>query len=225
MKFRRVPVSLAIVAAVVGCGAVSGCGGDGTEPTAASSAPPAYAPPASESASPGAEQTEAQTKTPKVTTHRPKDPLAPGRIRPVVRDGKRPHPTVTAAPATFKGVSHYEDGVSLRVTDIRHGHVTDEGPGAVKGPTTTFKLALTNGSSRALQLNSVVVTAVYGTPGRIARPIYLSQSQDFAGTTKPGRTAKAVYTFGISVPRSANVTIHVDFDAVHQAAVFTGSAR
>ena len=223
MKVRRVSVSLAMVA-VVGSGLVSGCGGDGNEPAAASSAPPTAASSAPRtSASPRAEETQSQT--PKVTTPRAKDPLAPGKIRPVLRDGKRPHPTVTAAPATFKGVVSYDDGVSLKVSDIRHGRVTDEGPGVVKGPTTTFSLALTNGSSRALQLNSVVVTAVYGTPRRIARPIYLDQSQDFAGTTRPGQTAKAVYTFGISVPHSAHVTIHVDFDAVHTAAVFTGSAR
>lgn len=210
---RRVPLSAAAVV-VIGLGALSGCGSDDKEPTTAPTASPT-------SASPRAEQ----TPTPKVKTPKAKDPLAPGTIKPVLRDGKRPHPTVTARPASFKGKVRYGDGVSLDVTGIRHGQVTGEGPGVVKGPVTTFSLTLENGSSRALKLNSVVVTAVYGKPGRVASPIYLDKSQDFAGTTKPGGTAKAVYSFGISVARSDRVTIHVDFDAVHAAGVFTGSAR
>jgi hypothetical protein len=210
------PVTLGVALALAGT-TLAGCGG-GADTKA--SAPASVRTPSASVSSPHPEQSQ----TPKVRAHRPKDPLAPGTIKPVLRNGKRPHPTVTAAPATFRGTVRYSDGVSLEVTRIVHGRVTDEGPGVVQGPVTTFSLSLRNGSSRPLRLDSVVVTAVYGRPGRVASPIYLDRSQDFAGTARPGATAKAVYTFAISVPRSDHVTIHVDFDAVHAAAVFAGSA-
>jgi hypothetical protein len=216
---RRVPVTLGAVL-VIGSGVLAGCGGDGTSAAAPASSEPS-AGQTSASTSPHPEQSQ----TPKVKTPKPKDRLAPSRIKPVIRNGKVPHPTESAAPATMKGVVHYSDGVKLDITGIKQGHVTGSGPGVVKGPTTTFSLTLTNDGRHALKLNSVVVTAVYGRPGRIAHPIYLDRSRDFAGTAKPGKTSTAVYTFSIPVSQLPHVTIHVDFDAVHAAAVFSGKAR
>ena len=213
---RRMPGTIGVALALASV-TLAGCGG-GAGTAASTTSARATTPSAATTPHPE------QTQTPKIKTPKAKDPLAPSTIRPVLRNGKRPHPSVVAAPATFQGIVRYSDGVSLDVTGIAHGRVTDEGPGVVKGPTTTFSLSLRNGSSRPLNLNSVVVTAVYGRPGRIASPIYLARSHDFAGTAKPGGIAKAIYTFAISVPSSARVTIHVDFDAVHAAAVFAGSA-
>lgn len=212
---RRVPVALGAVL-VIGCGTVAGCGSD--------AAPEKTGPSAAQSTTSQSPSPVVPSQTPKVKVPKPKNPLAPSSYKPVKRDGKVSHPTVSARPATMKGVVRYGDGVELDITGIKQGRVAGEGPGVVQGPTTTFSLKLTNGGRRSLKLNTVVVTAVYGEPGRVANPIYVGNTQDFAGTVKPGKTAKAVYTFMIPVTRRSQVTIHVDFDAVHTAAVFSGSA-
>lgn len=211
---RRFPPALGAVLVLAG-GAFAGCGSD--------AAPAKAAPLTRHSATTSAPPTKPGA-IPKVKTPKPKDALAPTRIEPVKRDGKTPHPTVSALPATMTGVVRYGDGVRLKITGIRHGRVTGEGPGVIQEPTTTFALSLTNGEGRPLHLNSVVVTAVYGDPERIANPVYVSNTQDFAGTVRAGSTSKARYAFAIPVTRRSHVSIHVDFDAVHTAAVFFGSA-
>ncbi len=46
--------------------------------------------------------------------------------------------------------------------------------------------------------------------------------QDFAGTLKPGTTAKARYAFAVPTSSRSKVTVVVDFDGVHTSAVFRG---
>ncbi|MGI8867727.1 MAG: hypothetical protein ACR2F6_02450 [Mycobacteriales bacterium] len=120
----------------------------------------------------------------------------------------------------------YSDGVSLRVTGMKQAAVTGQGPGVITGePTTTFNATLTNKGTRPINLNQVVVTAVYGSPGRLAKPVYDATSQDFAGTIKPGASSKAAYAFSIPTNELGHVKIAIDFDGAHAAAMFEGSAK
>lgn len=223
--FRRIPVSLGAVL-VLGCGTVAGCSGSGVPGDSSSDASRATtSASASESVSASGSPRPGKSHSAGPGNAGARDPLAPATIRPVTRDGKRPHPTVTAAPAPLRGVVRYGDGVTLHITGITQGRVTGKGPGVVDGPTTTFELSLQNNGRQPLDLNSVVVTLVYGSPGRVANPVYGAKSRDFAGTVELGRTSTALYTFMVPVSRRSRVTVHVDFDAVHTAAVFSGSAR
>ncbi len=153
-----------------------------------------------------------------------KSPLAPATVTPVIRDGARPHPTISADPEPFDRPVTYPDGVRFAVTGIDQGRVTGQGPGVVAGPKTTFHLRFTNGSDRAISLDQVVPTAEFGSPARLARPVYDDRTQDFGTTVKPGATATATYAFSIPQDELSHVTIHLDFDGRHVAATFRGSA-
>jgi hypothetical protein len=151
-------------------------------------------------------------------------PLAPSTVEPVIRDGVRPHPSISAKPQPFDRPVTYPDGVELAVTGIHQGRVTGQGPGVVAGPKTTFDLRFTNGSNRAISLDQVVPTAEFGSPARLARPVYDDRTQDFGTTVKPGATATATYAFSIPQDELSHVVIHLDFDGRHVAATFRGSA-
>ena len=151
-------------------------------------------------------------------------PLAPPTVTPVIRDGVRPHPSISARPQPFDRPVTYPDGVRFAVTGIDQGRVTGQGPGVVAGPKTTFHLRFTNGSGRAISLDQVVPTAEFGSPAHLARPVYDDRTQDFGTTVEPGATATATYAFSIPKADLSHVTIHLDFDGRHVAATFRGSA-
>lgn len=156
------------------------------------------------------------------------DPVAPQSLAPVTRDGRDAGPRV---PAVAGGLSAskpvtYPDGVSVTVERIRRGSETGEGPGEFPGrPYTALVLSLTNGSTTAIDLNQVVVTATYGTPPRIAAPVYEAEAVDFSGTVPAGGTATATYLFAIPPQGTARVAVAVDFDGTHVAAGFSGAVN
>lgn len=221
---RNKAVRLAALALVGGL-ALSGCGHSKSAPKAYHGTDPSVSAspttnPSKAAASAGAKAKD-KAKTKKQT--KVANPLAPATIKPVIRNGKRPHPTITAPTAAIDGTVTYTDGVTLEITKVTHGKVTGQGPGIVKGPTTTFALTLDNGSDRTLDLTSVVVTTVYGSPARVSSPVYGTGDKDFGSDVKPGRSASAVYSFMISSAQGSRVTVNVDFDGRHTAAVFSGS--
>lgn len=168
--------------------------------------------------------TKQSKKLPSKTVSRAPDPLASKTVVPVPRKGA-PSQRLSAPPAAFDQKVTYPDGVELEVTDIKDARVTNVGPGVVQGPTTRFSLMLNNQSEQRLDLRRVVVTAVYGDPARVAKPVYDDLSRDFSKRVKPTSRARATYTF--MIPRNAldDVSIHVDFDGAHTVATFTGSTR
>lgn len=154
---------------------------------------------------------------------RPADPLAPATPVVIKRNGKTPHPRFSAVPAPFTGTVAYADKLRLAIVSVSQGTVTGEGPGVFKGdPRTTFTVKVTNGTTTAIQLDAVVVSVSYGSPGRVARPVYGTGAQDFSGLLQPGRSAQATYSFSIPAPGLANSTFRIDFDGTHTAAVFRG---
>lgn len=200
-----------VAAAVLLAGCLAGCSDSSGDKAGADSSPSGT--PSQESPSPSSIEPGDRS-----------DPLAPTEIPPVIRGDGTPQPSISADPQPFDEPIEYPDGVSLEVTEIEQGEVTDQGPGVVGGPTTAFEVVLTNGSKKPVDLNQVVVTAVYGDPGRLAHPVYDPKSQDFAGRVAPGKVGRARYVFSIPPAQLGNVTVHVDFDGLHAAGRFTGDA-
>ncbi len=178
--------------------------------------------PASGDPSPARSSDPASTAT---KPHRPSDALAPKHLPPVKRVGEPRRPRQGAETAGLHRAVVFKDGVRLRILGIDQGKVSGAGSGVLTGHTTTFTVRLVNNSARPVDLASVVVTAVYGDPGRIARPVYDSRSQDFSGVLHRGQSATARYGFAIPVGDLSKVLIHVDFDSRHAAAQFRGNAR
>jgi len=156
----------------------------------------------------------------------PVDQVAPPAGQPVTRKGPKPRPTVTANEGRFTvdAPAKFPDGVSLRVDKIARGVEQGEGPGVFKGrPNTALTLSLTNQSAQPIDLTQVVVTTTYGSPPRVASPVYEDPTAaDFTGTVAPGATATATYIFAIPPGQARSAVTTVDFDDVHVAAKFTG---
>jgi len=153
-------------------------------------------------------------------------PPKPTRDQPVpkVNRGSTATPTITAKPADTTATVTYPDGVALKVTRVRFGTETDKGPGAFPGRQyAVLTLSITNGSKRALSLDTVVVT-VLDKNGKDVSPVYVQKAkvQDFSGTLKLGATATAKYAFAVPKSSRSKVTVVVDFDGVHTSAVFRG---
>jgi hypothetical protein len=165
------------------------------------------------------------TEKPATTVPKPADALS-GKYVPVKRNGKTPDPSISAPPAAFTKAVRYVDGTTLTVTSIHQGTVSGQGPGVFPGqPITTFGLRLTNGTTKAINLNQVVVTATYGNPKRVASPVYSASSHDFTGTAAPGAFVNATYAFSIPTASLGAVVMLVDFDGMHASGTFEGSAR
>lgn len=157
----------------------------------------------------------------------PIDRLAPPGDVPVIRDGKKPSPSIHPRAGGFSPTApaRYPDGVSLTVDQVKHGVETDVGPGAFPGRHyTAMSLSLRNRSMHPINVNQVVVTASYGSPARIASPVYEGgAARDFAGTVQPGGSASATYVFAIPPGGGKRVVVVVDFDSTHVSARFTGT--
>jgi hypothetical protein len=201
--------------------ALSGCSGGETADSASSTG----GQPSKSGTSASSGSSPARQPTPTGAAARLEDPVL-RTYKPVLRAGRPPHPSVSADPKPFDRAVRYSDGLRLAVTRLVQGKVTGQGPGVFLGePKTEIGLRMTNSSDRAVDLDQVVVTLVYGTERRTSRPVYDDRARDFNGTLRPGRTATATYVF--SVPRDDldDVTMFVDFDGQHTVARFRGSAR
>jgi hypothetical protein len=181
----------------------------------------------SEAAVSGAAASNAAQSVPSEAA-KPLDPIAPSTYLPVARNGSKAKPLVKGIKGGFSKAApvKYSDGVSLSILRITARVEKGKGPGVFPGrPYTAISLSLANGSSKVIDLNQVVVTTTYGSPARLAAPVYEdSEAKDFAGTVKPGASATATYMFAIPTNQKASVTTMVDFDNQHFAARFTGAA-
>lgn len=186
---------------------LSGCSGDAGAPSAAPvAAPVTVAAPSGEIVAAGA--------TP-----------SSGLIPKARRGSSAPTPTVKASTARVRGTVTYPDGVKLKVVSVTRGVEKGQGPGAFPGRTfVVLGLELVNGSKTSINLDRVVVTALAGKPAAVVPQTYAATAdvRDFAGTVKPGASARAAYAFAMDPGPQDTVRVVVDFDGAHTSATFTG---
>lgn len=179
---------------------------------------------ASEKAKPGTEASGHVSST--ATTKSPTNPLA-GTYHPVKRPGKVAAERIPATRATFTSPVRYRDGLKITITKIAHGVESGRAPGDFYGRHDTLvTLRLTNGTPKTINLEQVIVQMAYGSPARLAPPVYDdSKTLDFAAPAKPGRSTTAVYAFAVPIAQRQAVTMWVDFDGLHAVAKFVGSVK
>lgn len=159
------------------------------------------------------------------TASRPANPLA-GKYVPVMRNGKRPKPTISAKAAPFNKTVRYSDGLTLQIKKIIQGAETQYGRGAFHGsPTTQLAVTMTNNTKKTVNIEQVIVQMVYGSPSRVAPPVDDNAASDFSGMLVPGHSQTATYIFSVPTSQLGNVTMTVDLDSVHVAATFLGSVK
>lgn len=147
-------------------------------------------------------------------------------VKQVARNGKTPKPTITAPTVPFTKTMAFSDGLALKVIGVHQGVQSGQGPGVMKGePTTQVQLRFTNGTKKDVDLTRVVVQMSYGSPARVAAPVYDATAMDFSTVLKPGGSASASYVFSVPVASLNHVTMTVDLDGVHATAAFVGPAR
>ncbi|WP_460966860.1 hypothetical protein [Pedococcus soli] len=227
MSLRRLPAVLVVGA--VTAALLSGCSGDRTSPTAASSTA-AVGPVASSSSSspsPSATTTPDDAESPTTSaTVPPPLPQPVASVPKVKRSGQPSSPSVTAPAAKFTAPVTYPDGVRLDIVRTVRATETGHGPGVMAGRKyVRFELKLTNGSAKAINLNQVVLTTYYSASKQLAAPVYTESAKtyDFSGIVKPGASATAFYAFAVPDSGLKKLTMVVDFDGTHTSATYSGA--
>ena len=209
-------VVAALLGAALAATVVSGCQAGSGRASAAT--------PSSSTSTPAPTETPETETTP--TTVAPPLPQPVTAVPKVKRAGQPSKPSITAPTARFNAPVSYPDGVQLVITKAEKGTETGHGPGVMAGREyVRFTVKLTNGSSKAVNLNEVVVTTFYGPTKQLAAPVYTESAGtfDFSGTVKPGASTTALYAFAVPTKQLGRVTMVVDFDGLHTSATYTGA--
>lgn len=141
-----------------------------------------------------------------------------------MRDGKASTPTQSAEPASTSGAVSYKDSVKVEIASVSFDEETSEGPGSFPGREyARLTITITNGSDESIDLGTAVLTLL-DADGSPLTKVYAADAEavDFSGTLKPGKTAQAHYAFAVPSDARSEITLVVDFDAIHTSAIFRG---
>lgn len=205
VRWRRAAAAAVVAAALAGCSSAATHASGGTPSpglAATGTAAPAGTGPTT-SPSPGG-------------TGGPGTPT--GGLQPVSPSPQDTRPAVPAgSPAPFG------NGVTGRLTGSQA--VTTQGAGLgqlVGAPAVAVTLQLTNGTSAALSLRYVNVTAAYGPAGTPGVTQGGPPGRPFSGTLAPGASVSGTYVFGVPLDARQQVTITLNYDPAQPTVVFTG---
>lgn len=215
MAGTRIVSIAALAAALLGCGVTAGCTGT-SSPAGARSSGARQNP---SSATPTV-PTQPRSTAPATGKTGPLPSADPAPVRTIPAVGVR---TLPARPLTAQ--VPFGTGVSVRVTRITHGTVTDTGPGALTGrPTVVFHLELANGSPKTVLVNTVQVTASYGNSDTPAVPAN-GTTEPFAGSLAAGKSTSGSYAFAVPVAGRERVDLTVSYRQGVPTVLLRGSAR
>lgn len=235
-------LTTAVVAAGVGIALLAGCGSGPAglaapgEVTVAGSAEATGAEMAARAGKlvdePGAPEPDAANGEGSATLPHTSEPRTPApdpvveEFRPADRPGAKPDKRKPGKPESMAGEFAYPDGLRLKITSIKQGRISGHGPGVIVGePKTAFTLRVMNRTGEPFEIESAVVTLLYGDPQRQALPVYDEAAIDLLGVVPAGRQVVATYVFSVPRRELDDVSLLVDLDADHKVAAFRGSAR
>lgn len=111
--------------------------------------------------------------------------------------------------------------VSLASMEAIDGQAT--GPGDIAGPALRVTVRIENGSGAVIDLGGVTVNLGYGTDPTPATPLGDPSAEPFTGSLAPGRSATAVYVFGVPPSERGSVLVEVSHRPGAVRVVFTGA--
>ncbi|MBE7189881.1 hypothetical protein [Jatrophihabitans endophyticus] len=132
---------------------------------------------------------------------------------------------VTRPAVPLRSSAPFGNGVYARIVSVSHGTVKGQGPGVIAGQAeVVFSLRMTNKSSRAIRLDTVQVTATYGSA---ATPATASdeQSHPFSGRLPAGASAAGKYAFAVPRSDQGQVAVAVSYAQGVPVVVLHGSAH
>ncbi len=247
-------VTVLLGGGAVGCATSSANGPAGGPASAVPSAPSSASAPASQQPSAGAASSASTTK-PSATTGAGKAPgrgtssgpaahptaAKTTQTRGSIRQTVKPRTVETAKPVSIgpaktsgaqqsgakksKAASPFGDGVTAKLTGIRHGYVRAKIPGQISGASVIFDLTIKNGSGAALDLNPLVVnlTDASGSP---TQPITsVAPAKSMPDLLQPGRSATGTFVFVVPKNQRNPVTVDVTVSADLKVVTFRGDVR
>jgi hypothetical protein len=103
-------------------------------------------------------------------------------------------------------------GVTVRVVSSRPFNATAHNPDDIAGPAVAVTLQIDNGSSAAVDLSQLSVSATYGN-GVPADENTSSPSKLLSGSLSPGATQQGTYVFLVPTNQTGNVIVSVQSGA------------
>jgi hypothetical protein len=188
-------VAAVIVVIVVVVLVLHGRGGDGTtSSTATGSSGPSPTPPAAT-----------------LPASKRAIPTAPPPI-------KTPKPTA----ATFKDKVVLDNKVAIEVTRIESVKGVARGIGEVAGPALRFTVQVTNGSSKALNLDLAIVSVYSGAKDNPASALSGPGATPLPEKLKAGAKASGTYVFGVPVDQRGHVRVDFSYIINQPTVIFRG---
>jgi hypothetical protein len=195
-RWRLIPAVICVAAfGLAGCTAPAG----GPVPTS-----PTGAPAATVSAVPTASQT-----SPAVT---------PGKIDQTVA----PNPQKTAKPVDLDKAQK-SGGVTVSLKSIKSSTVKAHGPGEISGPSLIVTVAIKNGSTSRVSVDSAIVTLI-DSKGNVGTPMTESPARPFTGSVAAKGSATGVYVFQVGKKVRNPIHVSVTYSTEHITALFVGNA-
>jgi hypothetical protein len=128
-----------------------------------------------------------------------------------------------AGPFPIKASGDFGNGVSARLTKIQAINVQTVLPGEFSGPAVAVTLDVTNGSSRSINLDTVIVDLVYGDLFLSAPQVTEGNRKHLSGDLAAGHTTSGDYVFTLAPAERNHVQVRIRYAAEVPTAVFTGS--
>ena len=130
----------------------------------------------------------------------------------------------TAKPVKLQGSSRLHEGLDVRVSGVGSKQVSAKRPGEVSGASVLFTVTVKNGSSKVVDLNSLVVNVLDAKAvpaSRITTPPAKPMPNAVAG----GKSASGRYVFVVPKGARKPLTIQVSLAAGDPVLIFRGSAE
>jgi hypothetical protein len=168
------------------------------------------------------------TESPSATASFSQTPVPSASIPPATASGTPTVvPSATLEPTVTSSIgatAQTGGGVTARVDRITAVQGEARGPGEVAGPALRVTLEVANGSSKPIDLSTVVVNLYYGKNSKPATALSGPDLQPFSGDLAAGARATGSYVF--NVPTSQRDLVRVEFRYSTEAAtaIFEGAA-
>jgi len=127
----------------------------------------------------------------------------------------------TAAAVALTASASFGDQVTVKLTSVASSTITARAPGEVSGPGLTITVAITNGTTAAVDLSNVNVTVTdsAGLPGIVMS----AGASPVRGTLATGKTVSGVYVFTVAAAHRHPVSIFVSYTADAPIVLFQGT--
>lgn len=141
----------------------------------------------------------------------------PGSIRRTVA----PPTAKTQAPVAVTAPGQFGNKVSAAIQGRKPVTVKGQLPGETSGPGLALTVKITNGSAKAINLDTVLVD-LQKAQGVSADPVLSPPAKPMAGQLAAGESATGTYVFTLADADRRNCTVRVSYTAEAPTVVFAG---